>query len=239
MSTIQSQPVSSSLLGTKNSTGAISGNTSNTASTPLGTSTGATDTKKISNDFMTMLIAQMQYQDPTKPVDNAQMTSQLAQISTVDGVNKLNDTMTALANSLNGSQAFQAANMIGHNVLIPGNNASLSQGQATFGVQLPAKADTVNVAIINDAGLAIKVLNLGSQAAGNVPVNWDGKDASGNSMPSGNYRFQVTATSAGQPVNATTLQQAAVTSVSNTSNGVMLNLNNNNSVSAASVKQIL
>lgn len=235
MTAIQSQPVSSSLFGTNSTTGS----SSSTSSSASSTSSSATDTKKMSSDFMTMLIAQMQYQDPTKPVDSAQMTSQLAQISTVDGVNKLNDTMTALAASLNGSQAFQAANMIGHNVLVSGNNASLSNGQATFGVQLPAKADAVNVSILNSSGQTIKVLGLGAQAAGNVPVTWDGTDSTGKAMASGNYTFQVNAVSAGQTVKATGLQQAAVTSVSNTSSGVMLNLNNNNSVSASSVQQIL
>jgi flagellar basal-body rod modification protein FlgD len=238
MNPIQSQPVSN-LFGAKN-TAATNGSaaTGSTSATTNKADT-KTDTKAMSSDFMTMLIAQMQYQDPTKPVDSAQMTSQLAQISTVEGVNKLNDTMNALASSLKGNQAFQAANMIGHNVLVPGNNASLSQGQAAFGIQLPVKADSVNVSILNDSGQTIKVLGLGPQAAGNVPVSWDGKDASGNAMPSGNYRFQVTAASAGQPVNATTLQKATVTSVSNTSGGVMLNLNNNNSVNASSVQQIL
>ena len=234
MNTIQSQSVSN-LFGSQNTAG--TSGTAATGTTPVASTT--TDTKKMSSDFMTMLIAQMQYQDPTKPVDSAQMTSQLAQISTVDGVNKLNDTMTALANSLKGNQAFQAANMIGHNVLTPGNNVSLSQGQAAFGIQLPVKADTVNVSILNDSGQTIKVLGMGPQAAGNVPVSWDGKDASGNAMPSGNYRFQVTAAAAGQPVNASTLQKAAVTSVSNTADGVVLNLDNNNSVSASSVQQIL
>ena len=239
MTTVNTQPLSNSLFGSNTSTVAGNGTVSSSTSSSPSSASGKTDTKAMSTDFMTMLIAQMQYQDPTKPVESAQMTSQLAQISTVDGVNKLNETMTALANSLNGSQAFQAANMIGHNVLVPGNNANLSQGQASFGLQLPVNADSVNVSILNDAGKTIKVLGLGAQVAGNVPVNWDGRDASGNAMPSGNYRFQVNAASAGQLINATTLQKAAVTSVSNTSAGVMLNLNNNNSVSASSVQQIL
>jgi flagellar hook assembly protein FlgD len=65
---------------------------------------------------MKMLIAQLQNQDPTNPMDNAQMTSQLAQLSTVDGINQLNNTMTSLINNTQSSMAYQAANLIGHNV---------------------------------------------------------------------------------------------------------------------------
>ncbi|MEI7571131.1 MAG: flagellar hook capping FlgD N-terminal domain-containing protein, partial [Alcaligenaceae bacterium] len=89
---------------------------SGAASAPVTAANAQTDTKKMSSDFMKMLVAQMQYQDPTKPVDSAQMTSQLAQISTVDGINKLNDTMNALASSLKGNVTSQAASMIGRDV---------------------------------------------------------------------------------------------------------------------------
>jgi flagellar basal-body rod modification protein FlgD len=198
-----------------------------------------TDTKKMSNDFMKMLVAQMQYQDPTKPVDSAQMTSQLAQISTVDGINKLNDTMNALATSLKGNVTSQAASMIDRDVLVPGNNVSLTQGKAKFGIQLPAAADVVNVSILNESGKTVKVLSMGPQAAGNLPVSWNGTDANGQTVPNGNYTFQVAATSKGQAVRAIPLERASVTSVTNSADGVLLNLANNKSILATNVQQIL
>ena len=212
---------------------------STAASAPVTAANAQTDTKKMSSDFMKMLVAQMQYQDPTKPVDSAQMTSQLAQISTVDGINKLNDTMNALASSLQGNVTSQAANMIGRDVLVPGSNISLTQGQAKFGVQLPTAADVVNVSIVNDAGKTVKVLSMGSQAAGNLPISWNGTDANGQSVPNGNYTFQVAATLNGQAVRAVPLERVGVTSVMNTADGVSLSLTNNKSILATGVQQIL
>jgi len=209
------------------------------ASAPATAANVQTDTKKMSSDFMKMLVAQMQYQDPTKPVDSAQMTSQLAQISTVDGINKLNDTMNSLASSLKGNVTSQAASMIGRDVLVPGNNISLTQGQAKFGVQLPVAANVVNVSIVNDSGKTVKVLSMGSQAAGNLPISWNGTDANGQSVPNGNYTFQVTATANGQTLRAVPLERAGVTSVTNTADGVSLSLTNNKSILATGVQQIL
>jgi flagellar basal-body rod modification protein FlgD len=206
--------------------------------TPATAENAPTDTKKMSSDFMKMLVAQMQYQDPTRPVDSAQMTSQLAQISTVDGINKLNDTMNSLANSLKGNVTSQAANMIGRDVLVPGNNISLTQGKAKFGVQMPSAADAVNVSILNESGKTVKVLSLGAQAAGNLPVSWNGTDANGQSVPNGNYTFQVSATSNGKALRAVPLERVGVSGVANAADGVSLNLTNNKSILAADVQQI-
>jgi flagellar basal-body rod modification protein FlgD len=198
-----------------------------------------TDTKKMSSDFMKMLVAQMQYQDPTKPVDSAQMTSQLAQISTVDGINKLNDTMSSLAKGLQGNVISQAASMIGRDVLVPGNNISLTQGNAKFGIQMPAAADAVNVSILDESGKTVKVMSMGPQAVGNLPITWNGTNANGESVPSGNYTFQVSATSNGKALRSVPLERAGVASVTNTAEGVSLNLSNNKSILAADVQQIL
>lgn len=198
-----------------------------------------TDTKKMSSDFMKMLVAQLQYQDPTKPVDSAQMTSQLAQISTVDGINKLNETMSSLAKGLQGNVISQAASMIGRDVLVPGNNISLTQGNAMFGVQMSEAADAVNVSILNDSGKTVKVMSMGPQAVGNLPITWNGTNANGESLPSGNYTFQVSASSNGKALRAVPLERAGVASVTNTADGVSLNLNNNKSILAADVRQIL
>lgn len=212
---------------------------SGTASPAVTAATGPTDTKKMSSDFMKMLVAQMQYQDPTKPVDSAQMTSQLAQISTVDGINKLNDTMSSLAKGLQGNVISQAASMIGRDVLVPGNNISLTQGHAKFGVQMPAAADAVNVSILDSSGKTIKVMSMGPQAVGNLPITWNGTNANGESVPSGNYTFQVSATSNGKALRSVPLERAGVASVTNTAEGVSLNLTNNKSILAADVQQIL
>lgn len=212
------------------------------ADTTTGAASGSTATsspQSLQDNFMKMLVAQMQYQDPTNPMDSAQMTSQIAQIQTVGGINNLNTSMSAMVKSLNASQAYQASSMIGHTVMLEGNSFPLSKGQGSFGVQLPSSADSVKVNVMNSAGQIVSTINLGAQAGGTIPVAWNGKDSAGNAAPNGNYTFQIAASSGGKPVAATGLAYAGVSGISNTSSGITLNLDNNTTVGVASVVQIL
>src|SRR6202040_3830260 len=93
-----------------NATAALTGTGATTAAAP------ATDGPSIGDRFLTLLVTQLRNQDPLNPMDNAQMTSQLAQISTVTGINKLNDTLSSLSASLGSNQYLQAAGLVGHNV---------------------------------------------------------------------------------------------------------------------------
>ncbi len=241
MSTIPTQTVSPSLLQTMN--GSVTGSTSAaTATTGTGASSAASSASSAlsaKNDFMTMLVAQLKFQDPTHPMDSAAMTSQLAQLSTVDGINQLNTSMGTLIQSVQSSQAYQASGLVGHTVMVAGNSISLTNSQASLGIQLPTSADSVKVGITNSGGQLVRTLDLGAQTAGALPVSWDGRDDAGKAVNKGLYSFQVTATSGGQAVGATGLNYAAVQSVSNASTGVVLNLDNKTSVSASSVAQIL
>ena len=90
---------------------------------------------------MTLLVTQLKNQDPMNPLDNAQLTSQLAQLSTVTGVNKLNTTLESLKASYQSSESLQAANMIGHGVLVEGNYVKLPGGNGILGVDLASAAD--------------------------------------------------------------------------------------------------
>ena len=212
------------------------------ADATTGVASGSTTTsspQSLQDNFMKMLVAQMQYQDPTNPMDSAQMTSQIAQIQTVGGINNLNASMSTMVKSLNASQAYQASSMIGHTVMIEGNSFPLSKGQGSFGIQLPSSADSVKVNVMNSAGQVVNTINLGAQAGGTIPVAWNGKDGAGNVAPDGKYTFQIAASSGGKPVAATSLTYAGVSGISNTSSGVTLNLDNNTTVGVASVVQIL
>ena len=82
------------------------------------------------NKFMTLLVTQLKNQDPMNPLDNAQLTTQLAQLSTVTGVNKLNTTLESLKASYQSSEALQATNLIGHGVLVAGDFINLASGKA-------------------------------------------------------------------------------------------------------------
>jgi flagellar basal-body rod modification protein FlgD len=200
--------------------------------------------------FMTLLVTQLKNQDPMNPLDNAQLTSQFAQLSTVTGVNKLNDTLETLKSSYQSSESLAAANMIGHGVLVEGNHVQLSGGKAIMGVELASPADSVQV-VVTDArtGKDIHTMDLGPQGAGTVPLAWDGvtdnseTGTDGKPIPlaDGKYTFRVVAARAGDALtDAKALAFDVVNSVTtNAKDGVKLNLPTKGLVSMADVKQIL
>lgn len=218
-------------------------NTSNNVSQALldsvnGTKTKADSTQEAQDRFMTLLVTQMKNQDPLNPMDNAQVTSQMAQLSTVSGINKLNSTVESLMSSMQMGQSYQAANMIGHGVLVEGKEITLDSDGGVFGVELPVGADKMTIDIKDSAGNTVRTLEFGAQTAGSVPITWDGHSNDGALASNGNYLFDVAATVNGQPVETTRLSFAQVMSISNSTSGVTLNLSNASSVSTQNVKEI-
>jgi flagellar basal-body rod modification protein FlgD len=167
----------------------------------------------IGDRFLTLLVTQMRNQDPLNPMDNSQMTSQLAQISTVTGISKLNDTMSALGAALGSNQYVQAAGLVGHNVLVPGTQMDLAAGAAAGGLDLAADADHVVVTISDASGRAIRQIDLAAQAAGTRTFKWDGLTDSGAAAADGKYTFSVKATAGGSDVAASTLMAGRVDGV--------------------------
>jgi len=214
------------------------GGTSGAPATTGGGSSSAAAAKDASDRFLTLLVAQLQNQDPLNPLDNAQVTTQLAQISTVSGISQLNDTVAALGASMGISQYLQAANLVGHDVVLGGNDLTLADGKAQGGMQLSAAADHVTVAISDAAGNVVRTVDLGAQDAGTRFFDWDGKTDSGGAAPAGHYTFAVTATSAGKAVTFDTLMHATVEGIVSTPSGALLQLNNGNQIAFDAVKQI-
>lgn len=223
MTTIQDNSVSPGLLTAMNGSRESSKNTAS-----------ATQDR-----FMTLLVTQMKNQDPLNPLDNAQVTSQLAQLSTVTGIDQLNETLKSLMGSFQSSQSLQAANMIGHGVLVPGSDLNLAAGQALFGVDLAEAADTVQVSIRDASGQLIRKLELGAQDAGMLPSAWDGIAENGAAAANGQYSFEVSAMRNGQKIVADTLGFGEVASVSSGSEGVKLNVTGLGTVNLADIRQIL
>jgi flagellar basal-body rod modification protein FlgD len=213
------------------------------ATTAASQSTVAASTASVSNEaqdrFLKLLVTQLKNQDPLNPMDNAQITSQMAQISTVSGIDKLNATMQSMATSFNSAQSLQATAMIGHNVLAPGNVIPLQGGLAVGGVELAAAADAVTVSIRDAAGQLLHKVNLGAQEAGLLSFQWDGATDSGTNAAAGNYSFAVEATSGGKKVGTTALAVGQVNSVTTGKNGVTLNVNELGAIALADVRQVM
>ncbi|TWI64576.1 flagellar basal-body rod modification protein FlgD [Pseudoduganella lurida] len=217
-------PVSQSLLDTMN-----------TKST-----SGSSDISADQDKFMTLLLAQLQNQDPLNPLDNAQVTSQLAQLNTVTGINKLNDTLETLKTDMAASQSTQAVNMINHGVLAAGKGMQVSEGKAIFGLELGSAADTVQVDIKNSSGKVVHSISMTNVDAGVLPLAWDGKLTDGTTAADGTYTLAVTATSAGKTLtDAQTLSFGTVASVSTGPTGAKLNVPSLGQLTMDDIKQVL
>src|SRR4051812_21408999 len=194
--------------------------TAATASSNVGSLTSAADQE---DRFMKLLVAQMQNQDPLNPMDNAQMTSQIAQINTVGGIEKLNTTVASLLSAFNRMQSQSATQLVGHQVLVAGSQVQMAHGAATGGVALDAAADAVSVDILDASGQAVRTLGLGASPAGTRSFQWDGSLNDGNQAADGStWRVRVNASAGGKAVGATSLTAATVRSVSQSSDGSAL-----------------
>ena len=213
------------------------------ATTAASQSTAPASTASVSSEgqdrFLKLLVTQLKNQDPLNPMDNAQITSQMAQISTVSGIDKLNATLQSMAASFNSAQSLQATSMIGHNVLAPGSVILLQGGLAVGGVELEAAADAVTVSIRDASGQLLHKVNLGAQDAGLLSFQWDGATDSGANAAAGKYSFVVEATSGGKTIDATALAVGQVASVTTGKNGVMLNVNEMGAIALSDVRQVM
>ena len=191
----------------------------NPSTTSAASAASATSAKEASERFLKLLVTQLQNQDPMNPVDNAQMTSQMAQISTVSGIEKLNGTVEGLTRQFVQMQAMQGASLVGKDVILKGDTLSVSSGVAGGVYQVDAAAQSVKAEILSPAGLVVDTLNLGGQAAGRHDFVWPGGSAVSESA---GYRFRITAVSGSTPVGSTTLMRDKVDAVN--TNGAALTL---------------
>jgi len=195
-----------------------------TQGTQLPASVQATNTSSTNlteNNFLSLLTAQLEDQDPLNPVSPSDFAAELAQFSTATGVQNLNTTMTQ-------TSGMQAASLVGQNVAVPGNALLLgSGGTATGAFSLSGPSSNVQVAIANSSGSVLGVLNLGAMSAGNQNFTWNGQSSAGTALPAGTYSFNVipSTPSGATAVTATTYAVVPVTSVVlGGTNGTTLNL---------------
>lgn len=203
-----------------------------------GSKSSSSDIDDAQDRFMTLLVTQMKNQDPLNPLDNAQVTSQLAQLSTVTGINKMNSTLESFMANMQNSQSLQMSNLIGHEVLVEGNDLSFDGTGGYFGVELPTSTDNLTITINDAAGNQVRQISLGNQAEGILPLSWDGYSDEGEQVDPGNYSFTVSANIGEEPAVATGLTLTQINSVSSTSTGIKLNLGNAASVTSDDLKQI-
>ena len=193
------------------------------------------------SEFLELMIAQLNNQDPMKPMENGDFIAQMAQFSAVTGLTELQDSFDGLAASLQSNQALQASSLVGRTVMVPSGVGTLPQGGTLSGVvDLPASSGSLTITIQDASGQVLRRLELGPQAAGDVYFNWDGMTDSGVPALAGRYYISAeTETDAGTEA-LETLVSAAVESVTMGKGGqsMMLNLADGNSVDLSSVRSI-
>ena len=204
------------------------------ASSPA--SSAAADATMTSDRFLKLLVAQMKNQDPLNPMDNAQVTSQMAQINTVTGIDKLNATVAGLSSQFMQMQVMQGASLVGHDVIVPGNkldiDATSAVGQGGFEIQNPA--DAVKVEILSPSGAVVQTLNLGAQGAGMHSFDWP----AGTATDSSGLTFRVTATTGGVAIASTALMRDRVDAISTDGGSFNLELEKSGLVPYSSVKAL-
>lgn len=188
--------------------------------------------------FLKLLVAQMNNQDPLNPLDSAQMTSQLAQLNTVQGINNVAAKLDSLLSANVTAQSMQATALVGHTVMAPGTSLTLANGQAIGGINLASAADHVTVSIKDASGTVVHTADLGSNDAGLVDFAWDGSTDSGAAAAPGHYTFSVAATASGTKVVADTMSTGVVSSVTPGATGASLAVNGLGSFALGQVKQI-
>ena len=222
----------------------ISGVSSTSTGSSSTSGTKATSASDMQDQFLTLLVAQLKNQDPTQPMDNAQRTSQMAQISTVSGIEKLNSTVESVTSQFASMQMLQGVSMIGRAVLSEGNQLGLAAKEAEDGTKhltgtaafdLDASASNVTVTITDANGKIVDTIEMGSANAGRSYFTWDGSNYTGESM---DLRFKVTATNGDAAVKSTTLSPNAVVATSISNGSLMLELANGESINYNSVKAV-
>jgi len=190
--------------------------------------------------FLTLMLTQLQNQDPMQPLQGGEFLSQLAAFETAAGVDGLQTSVSQLAQSFYTTQALQAASVIGHDVLTDGSTVTLGQDGSVSGfVELPQSASPVEVQVKDASGAVVRNIDLGSQNAGRVAFEWDGLDSAGNRLPPGEYTLSCDINVDGGTQAASVLMSAEVQSVSLDGSDILLNLANGSQIPFAQVTEIL
>ncbi|WBM69224.1 flagellar hook assembly protein FlgD [Buttiauxella sp. WJP83] len=194
----------------------------------------------LQSSFLTLLVAQLKNQDPTNPLQNNELTTQLAQISTVSGIEKLNTTLGSVSGQLTNNQSVQASALIGHGVMIPGTKI-LAGSEATtpFGVELQQAADKVTATITDNTGKVVRTLDIGAVSAGVHTFTWDGSMTDGTTAPDGAYNVAISASNGSTQLVAQPLNFAMVNGVTLSNGKTLLDLGTYGTSTLDDIRQII
>lgn len=197
--------------------------------TSLGANATGSDTKKKADslgqaDFLRLMTEQLQHQDPLNPMQNSEFLGQLAQFSTVQGIQGLQSSMDGFSSSLATDQMLRGASLVGRNVLVPSAKMSLGAEGSVNGVVAAPDSGTVTFDVTDANGQSVRKFTVQAEKAGEVSFEWDGKDADGKRLPAGTYGVTASYGSGETKKDLSTYVEARVDSVTVGSDGVFLDL---------------
>jgi flagellar basal-body rod modification protein FlgD len=223
-------------------TGTTTGAASTSSLTGSGSASGLSGTTLGGTDFLTLMLAQLQNQDPTSPVDSNTFLTQLSQLSEVEGITNLNTSFSTLASSLTSSQALQASSLLGHQALVSSSTATTAAAGSTVtgAVQVPQTTSGVTVDVTNSAGVLVKQISLGAQSTGLANFSWDGTASDGSKAPAGTYTIGAEVNGVASGTAVSTYVNGTVESVTMAAgtSGLTLNVAGLGSVPFSNVEQI-
>jgi len=192
-------------------------------------SKAATGNQALGKDaFLQLLVTQLKNQNPLSPQDNGAFVAQLAQVSSLEGINTLNDSVNNISSNFSSSQALQASSLVGRSIIIQTDKAMVDTSKSMNGsVEVPSAVGNVSVKITDKDGNVVRTVDMGAQSAGSQSFIWDGKNEKGEIAPAGTYTFNAsTKNDKGDAVALATSLPATVTSVtlSKTGGEMLLNL---------------
>lgn len=199
---------------------------------PAATSVVTSNDAGAADRFLKLLVAQMQNQDPLSPMDNAQVTSQMAQIQTVNGIEKLDRTVASLGTQFSSLQATQAAGLVGHDVTVAGDRLAIGDGLGVGGFELDGPADAVKLEILSAAGVVVDAIDLGAQSSGLHGFEWP---AAGVAADAG-LRFRISATRGAAAVTTAPLMRDRVQAVSADAGALSVQLERNGTLAWTDIR---
>lgn len=193
-------------------------------------------------EFLKLMVTQLNNQDPMKPMESGEFYTQIAQFSTVAGIQDLQDSFQQVATAMYSNQALQASAMVGRSVLVPADSAELgAEGEVSGMIEVPVATNQLAVSIYDAAGQIVRRIDLGAQPQGNAPFSWDGRNEDGERVASGTYHMETDILIDGQSFALDTLIASKVDSVTMGRNGqgITLNVSGVGPVALANVKQVM
>lgn len=216
-----------------------------TVSSTTGTSTDTTSTTHKTSldqgDFITIMLAQLKYQDPNDPMDDKEMAAQLVQYSSLEQLTSINEGIQSLLDASSSGSLLSGVNYIGKSIKSTGYNLSVSDGTvSTLYYSLGEAVTDVTANIYSTDGDLVRSVSLGSKGIGDYSFVWDGKDTDGNTMTDGTYGVIIKAENAEGESVVVQSQISGIVTGAKTSNGtVYLELADGRTVELGNVTEIV